>query len=78
MSSKSNDQGRAFEAACLLALSETLTEHRGADRVCLDKNSSYDAAMRAWNKTEEIYHSKIMSAAHAMVKKLIELEPLAS
>jgi hypothetical protein len=33
MSSKSNDQGRAFEMACLLALGETIVKFRKYEKV---------------------------------------------
>ncbi len=47
MSSKSNDQGRAFEMACLLALVETIAKYRGKDKVVFVKNSSFEAAEKA-------------------------------
>ena len=44
MSSKSNDQGRAFEMACLVAIGETIVKFRGQDKVIFDNNSSFEAA----------------------------------
>lgn len=43
MSSKSNDQGRAFEMACLLALGETIVKFRKYEKVVFERNSSFEA-----------------------------------
>ena len=45
MSSKSNDQGRAYEFVCLLTLEEKIKKLRPVNII---KNSSYSAAERAW------------------------------
>ena len=56
MSSKSNDQGRAYEFACLFILREEIKKFRP---VKIIQNSSYSAAERAWNtlskEMKEIY-----------------------
>lgn len=76
MSSKSNDQGRAFEMACLVALGETIAKFREYDKVVLEKNSSLEAAARAWNNTDKKFQETIMKAARAMSDKLAGLEPI--
>ena len=76
MSSKSNDQGRAFEMACLLALVETIAKYRGKDKVVFVKNSSFEAAEKAWNHTDNSFQETLMKAANAMTEKLAGLEPI--
>lgn len=76
MSSKSNDQGRAFEMACLVALGETIVKFRKYKGVVFEKNSSFEAATRAWNNTDEDFQEAIMKAARAMAEKLADLEPI--
>ena len=76
MSSKSNDQGRAFEMACLVALSETISKLREHGKVEIEENSSCEAAIRAWKNTSKSFQDTIMKAAKAMVDKLTELEPI--
>ena len=76
MSSKSNDQGRAFEMACLVALSETISKLREHGKVEIEENSSCEAAIRAWKNTSKSLQDTIMKAAKAMVDKLTELEPI--
>lgn len=76
MSSKSNDQGRAFEMACLVALGETIVKFRKYDKVVFEKNSSFEAATRAWNNTDAAFQETIMKAARAMSEKLTDLEPI--
>ena len=46
MSNKSNNQGRAYEFACLHVLDEEISKFRP---VKIIRNSSYFAAERAWN-----------------------------
>lgn len=76
MSSKSNDQGRAFEKACLVALGEIIVKFRNYEKVFFEKNSSFEAATRAWNNTDGDFQDTIMKAARAMAKKLADLEPI--
>ena len=76
MSSKSNNQGRAFEMACLVAIGETITKYRKYDKVKFEKNSSFEAAVRAWKSTDENYQETVMKAAKAMSEKLAALEPI--
>ncbi len=76
MSSKSNDQGRAFEMACLVALGETIVKFRKYDKVVFEKNSSFEADTRAWNNTDKSFQETILKAARAMAEKLVDLEPI--
>lgn len=46
MSSKSNDQGRAYEYICLHSLHDEISAIRKSRII---HNSSYDAAEHAWN-----------------------------
>lgn len=46
MSSKSNDQGRAYEYICLHSLNDAIRSIRHSEIV---RNSSYEAAEHAWN-----------------------------
>lgn len=72
MTSKSNDQGRAYEFICLLTLEEEIQKFRPVHIV---KNSSYSAAERAWNTlSNEIQDIYKMSSCVA-VNKVFELEP---
>lgn len=76
MSSKSNDQGRAFEKACLIALGETIVKFRKNGKVVFECNSSFDAATRAWKNTDENFQNTVLKAARAMADKLVDLEPI--
>ena len=53
MSSKSNDQGRAFEYACILKLKDRIAEKRS---VTVDEES-VSAARRAWKTQGEAFTS---------------------
>ena len=72
MSSKSNDQGRAYEFVCLLTLEEKIKKLRPVNII---KNSSYSAAERAWctlsNEMQETYKA----SSYVAVAKIFELEP---
>lgn len=46
MSSKSNDQGRAYEYICLHSLQDAISAIRKSQII---DNSSYEAAEHAWN-----------------------------
>lgn len=76
MSSKSNDQGRAFEMACMIALGEKIVQHRKYEKVVFEKNSSFEAATRSWNNLDDEFHHTILKAASAMADKLVKLEPM--
>ena len=69
MSSKSNDQGRAYEFACLIELEEAIKQHRP---VSVLHNSSYSAAESAYNllltSDKETYHI----SARAMIPAIFD------
>lgn len=72
MSDKSNNQGRAYEFACLHVLEQEISKFRPTKTI---KNSSYHAAERAWNtldsQTKDIY----ITSSHAAVARIFQVEP---
>ncbi|MBQ2045906.1 MAG: HaeIII family restriction endonuclease [Muribaculaceae bacterium] len=72
MSSKSNDQGRAYEFISLLILGKEISEIRPATII---KNSSYTAAENAWNTLSDEDKNKYTISAKAAVKRIFDLEP---
>lgn len=72
MSSKSNDQGRAYEFISLLILGKEISAIRPATII---KNSSYSAAENAWNTLSEEDKNKYTISANAAVKRIFDLEP---
>ena len=72
MSSKSNDQGRAYEFVCLLTLEEEIKKLRPVNIV---KNSSYSAAERAWNTLSYEMQETYKASSYVAVAKVFELEP---
>lgn len=73
MSSKSNNQGRAYEFAYILSLFEEVEKIRP---VRIEKNSSFYSAEKAWNTlsdSEKIIYKK---SAIAGVSMIFDLEPL--
>ena len=72
MSSRSNDQGRAYEFISLLILGKEISAIRPATII---KNSSYTAAENAWNTLSEEDKNKYTISANVAVKRIFELEP---
>lgn len=72
MSSKSNDQGRAFEYACIIELKDRIEDKRP---VTIDKESVL-AARRAWKTQDEIQQQTHLRAADAFIDTLFSAEPL--
>lgn len=72
MSSKSNDQGRAFEYACIIELKDRIENIRP---VRVDKQSVL-AAQRAWNLQSKDNQMLFMRAANAFLDTLFKAEPL--
>ena len=73
MSSKSNDQGRAYEYITLITLHTEISKVRKAEIV---QNSSLEAAKDAWdNMSKSMQHLLAVSAA-SFVPEIFELEPL--
>ena len=73
MSNRSNDQGRAYEFACLQALYE---EIRMIRPVRIEMTDGYSAAENAWNSMEDHIQVIYEESALAAVETLFELEPL--
>lgn len=72
MSKKSNDQGRAYEFICLLALKDEIAKVRPANIIV---NSSYHAAERAWNTLSSEMQKTYKTSSLVAVAKIFELEP---
>ena len=73
MSSNSNNQGRAYEFACLTALNDEIKKLRP---VKIETTDGYDAAKRAWNAIDNSLQVVMEESALAAVETLFELEPL--
>ena len=73
MSNKSNDKGRAYEAVYLTTLYEEISKIRPAT---IEKNSSYDAVMRAQARISDSEKESYKISAMAGVAVLFDLEPL--
>ena len=73
MSSKSNDQGRAYEYICLLTLNEEINKKREAE---IEYNSAYQAAENAWNLVDEAFQSILEQSAKAAVETIFDMEPM--
>lgn len=72
MSSKSNDQGRAYEFICLHSLYDAISALRSAKIIC---NSSYDAAKDAWNSLSGAEKTLYKLSAESTINTLFALEP---
>lgn len=72
MSSKSNDQGRAFEYACIIELEKRISDIRTVE-IDID---SVSAAERAWNLQGNAIQGMFCKAANAFIDTLFESEPL--
>lgn len=72
MSTKSNDQGRAYEYAWIEALYKALHDTRKTQIV---QNSSLDANKRAWDSMTPDIQALFVTSADAAVNTVIELEP---
>lgn len=72
MSSKSNDQGRAFEYACIIELKDRIADTRP---VAVDEESVM-AAHRAWETQSESEQKAYLRAADAFIDTLFSAEPL--
>lgn len=73
MSSKCNDQGRAYEYITLLTLHSEISKIRRAEIV---KNSSLEAARNAWDNMSKSMQSLMSMSAHSFVPDIFDLEPL--
>lgn len=73
MSSKSNDQGRAYEYITLLALHSEISKKRKAKII---KNSSLEAAQNAWDNMSRSMQSLLTISAQSFIPDIFNLEPL--
>ncbi len=73
MSSRSNDNGRAYEYAWIITLYQALTKSRA---VKIMENSSLKANKRAWDTMDSNMQNLLMLSADSAVDTIIELEPL--
>ncbi len=72
MSSNSNDQGRAFEYACIIKLKDKIECKRS---VTVDEESVM-AARKAWKTQNEAEQQNFLRAAEAFIDTLFSAEPL--
>lgn len=73
MSDKSNNQGRAFEYICLITLEKEISKYRNAKII---SNSSFDAALVAWNAIDKSIQSNLIISAESVIKTIFDLEPM--
>lgn len=73
MSSKSNDQGRAYEYITLLTLKIEISKIR---KVAIVENSSFDAAKNAWDCMSKSMQTLLAISAQSFVPEIFNLEPL--
>ena len=72
MSNKSNNQGRAYEFICLLSLYEAIKQIRNAKII---KNSSYEAAHKAWNTLKPSEQALYTLSAKSTIDTIFSLKP---
>jgi len=72
MSTKSNDQGRAYEYAWMTILYQTLQKLR---KIRIIKNSSLAANEKAWSMIDKDMQKTFMVSANAAIDTVLELEP---
>lgn len=73
MPAKCNNQGRAFEYACLLALQQRI---RVARSITVEHNSCFDADKKAWDATASTVQTLLALGADAAAKTVLDAEPL--
>lgn len=73
MSSRSNDQGRAYEYITLITLHTEISKIRKAEIV---QNSSLEAAMDAWDNMSKSMQHLLTISATSFVPEIFDLEPL--
>ena len=72
MSTKSNDQGRAYEYAWLRTLFESLNDIR---KTRIVDNSSLKANQKSWNRMDNDMQNTLLTSAGAAIETVFELEP---
>ena len=73
MSNQSNNKGRAYEFACLVALEREIGKLRP---VSIVRNSSYTAAKRAWDSIDSDLQAIYEVSALSAILSVFNLEPL--
>lgn len=72
MSSKSNDQGRAYEYICLHTLNNAIGRIRNSE---IEKNSCYEAAEHAWNTLSGAEKALYTLSAKSTIDTIFALDP---
>lgn len=72
MSTKSNDQGRAYEFVWIQKLFKTLS---GLRKTCIVHNSSFVTNEQAWDAIDEELRETYIVSANAAIDAVLELEP---
>lgn len=72
MSNSSNNQGRAYEYACITTLCNEIKKHRSAEIIM---NSSFFAAKHAWELIDNILKTNLIKSAESVVSAIFDLEP---
>lgn len=72
MSSKSNDQGRAYEYICLHTLNNAIGRIRNSE---IEKNSCYEAAEHAWNTLSGAEKALYTLSGKSTIDTIFALEP---
>ena len=73
MSNQSNDKGRAYEYICLQTLFKEINDIRPAEII---ENSSFYAALRAWETIDINTKDTLITSAKAAVSTLFDMEPM--
>lgn len=73
MSDISNNQGRAYEYACITVLCGEIRKIRSAEIVM---NSSFFAAKHAWEHIDEVLRNNLIKSAEAVASVIFDLEPM--
>ena len=72
MSSLSNNQGRAYEYACLITLHKAINEVRQAQIL---HNSSFEAAKNAWDSLKSVEQQLYILSAKSTIDTIFAMEP---
>lgn len=73
MSTRSNDNGRAFEFISLKTLHAEILKYRSVE---IEENSSFFAAKKAWENVEPDVKESLTASAQAAAESILALEPL--
>ena len=73
MTSSSNTNGRAYEYIFLMSLAQEISRHRTVEVI---ENSSYNAALSAWESIEDDFQEVLTISAMAAMETIFEAEPL--